>query len=55
MKARLIALAVPFFFVLIAAELAVARAKKRAVYRVGDALGDLGCGMFQQVSLVFLA
>jgi sterol desaturase/sphingolipid hydroxylase (fatty acid hydroxylase superfamily) len=55
MKARLIALAVPFFLVLIAAELAVARAKRRSVYRLGDAIGDLGCGMFQQVSLVFLA
>jgi sterol desaturase/sphingolipid hydroxylase (fatty acid hydroxylase superfamily) len=55
MKARLIALAVPFFFVLIGAELAIARAKKRRVYRVGDAVADLGCGMFQQVLLVFLA
>jgi sterol desaturase/sphingolipid hydroxylase (fatty acid hydroxylase superfamily) len=55
MKARLIALAVPFFFILIGAELAIARAKKRRVYRVGDAVADLGCGMFQQVLLVFLA
>jgi sterol desaturase/sphingolipid hydroxylase (fatty acid hydroxylase superfamily) len=55
MKARLIALAVPFFFILIGAELAVAHAKKRRVYRLGDAVADLGCGMFQQVLLVFLA
>jgi alkylglycerol monooxygenase len=55
MRSNYIALAVPFFFVLIAIELVVARARKRAVYRVGDALGDVGCGMFQQVSLVFLA
>jgi sterol desaturase/sphingolipid hydroxylase (fatty acid hydroxylase superfamily) len=54
MKAKLIAAAVPFFFVLIAAELAVARARRRSVYRLADALGDLGCGMIQQVSLVFL-
>src|ERR1700722_8367252 len=55
MRSGYIALAVPFFFVLIGAELAFARAKKRSVYRVGDALGDLGCGMFQQVLLLFLA
>jgi sterol desaturase/sphingolipid hydroxylase (fatty acid hydroxylase superfamily) len=55
MKARLIALAVPFFFVLIAGELALARAKRRSLYRFGDAIADLGCGMLQQVLLVFLA
>lgn len=55
MRASYIAFAVPFFFVLIALELAVARAKKQHVYRLADALGDLGCGMIQQVSLVFLA
>jgi sterol desaturase/sphingolipid hydroxylase (fatty acid hydroxylase superfamily) len=55
MRASYIAFAVPFFFLLIGVELAFARAKKRSVYRVGDALGDLGCGMFQQVLLLFLA
>ena len=55
MRASYIAFAVPFFFVLIAIELAVARARLRAVYRLADALGDLGCGMIQQVSPVFLA
>src|SRR5262245_65638903 len=55
MKAKYIAAAVPFFFVLIAVELAVARARRRPLYRLADALGDLGCGMIQQVSLVFLA
>src|SRR5262249_35669679 len=54
MKAKLIAAAVPFFFVLIALELAVARARRRPVYRLADSLGDLGCGMIQQVALVFL-
>jgi alkylglycerol monooxygenase len=54
MKSSLIALAVPFFFLLIGLELAVARAKKRSVYRAGDAMGDIGCGMLQQVLLVFL-
>jgi alkylglycerol monooxygenase len=55
MRASYIAFAVPFFFLLIGVELAVARARRCAVYRVGDAIGDLGCGMFQQVLLVFLA
>src|SRR5690242_1928117 len=55
MRASYIALAVPFFFVLIALELIVARARKRRVYRLGDAIGDLGCGMAQQVSLLFMA
>jgi sterol desaturase/sphingolipid hydroxylase (fatty acid hydroxylase superfamily) len=55
MRSSFIVAAVPFFFLLIGVELAVARARKRSVYRVGDAVGDLGCGMFQQVLLVFLA
>jgi len=55
MRSSYIALAVPFFFVLIGLEVLVARARRRPVYRVGDAIGDLGCGMFQQVLLVFLA
>jgi sterol desaturase/sphingolipid hydroxylase (fatty acid hydroxylase superfamily) len=51
---NLIALAIPLFFVLIAIELIVARVKKRSVYRLADALGDLGCGVGQQMgSLLF--
>jgi alkylglycerol monooxygenase len=55
MRASYIALAVPFFFVLIAVEIAVARARKLRVYRLGDAISDLGCGMVQQVALIFVA
>jgi sterol desaturase/sphingolipid hydroxylase (fatty acid hydroxylase superfamily) len=55
MDSRLVALAVPFFFVLIAVELIAARARRRRVYRLADSIADLGCGMFQQVLLVFLA
>jgi sterol desaturase/sphingolipid hydroxylase (fatty acid hydroxylase superfamily) len=55
MRARYIALAVPFFFLLIAVELVVARVKQRKVYRLGDAIGDLGCGMAQQTALLFMA
>jgi sterol desaturase/sphingolipid hydroxylase (fatty acid hydroxylase superfamily) len=50
---RLIALSIPFFFLLIGAELLVARARRRRVYRLADAVGDLGCGMAQQLVLVF--
>ena len=55
MRASYIALAVPFFFVLIAIEIAVSRARRQRVYRLGDAISDLGCGMVQQVALIFLA
>jgi alkylglycerol monooxygenase len=54
MRSSYIAFAVPFFLVFIGVELGVARARRRSVYRTGDAIGDLGCGMFQQVMLVFL-
>jgi sterol desaturase/sphingolipid hydroxylase (fatty acid hydroxylase superfamily) len=48
-----IALAIPFFLLLIGLELLVARARGRSVYRVQDALADLGCGIGQQIVLVF--
>jgi len=51
---RLIALSIPFFFLFIGMELLVARARRRRVYRLADAIGDLGCGMAQQLVLVFV-
>ncbi len=48
-----IALAVPFFFLLIGLELLAARARGRRVYRLADAVADLGCGMAQQVVVAF--
>jgi alkylglycerol monooxygenase len=48
-----IALAVPFFFVLMGIELLVARRRKRAVYRFEDALTDLSCGVTQQIIMLF--
>jgi sterol desaturase/sphingolipid hydroxylase (fatty acid hydroxylase superfamily) len=50
-----IALAIPFFFALIGLELAIARAKKRRVYRLADAVTDLSCGVTSQVILAFWA
>lgn len=50
---NLIALAVPFFFLFIGVELGIAHLQKRRVYRLADALADLGCGIGQRVTLVF--
>ena len=50
-----IALAIPFFLLLIGVEVAVAWRQRRSVYRLEDALADLGCGIGQQVALVFYA
>lgn len=49
-----IALAIPFFFLLIGVEWAVARWKGRSVYRLSDTLSDLGCGVLQQIFGVFI-
>jgi alkylglycerol monooxygenase len=49
-----IALAVPFFFLLIGAELLLARRKKVATYRFNDTLVNLSCGTSQQVVAVFI-
>jgi sterol desaturase/sphingolipid hydroxylase (fatty acid hydroxylase superfamily) len=48
-----IAYAIPFFLVLIGAELVASRRLRRPVYRLQDSLADLGCGIGQQVALVF--
>jgi alkylglycerol monooxygenase len=48
-----IALAVPFFFALIAVELWLARGRGQAVYRFADAVADIGCGITQRILLLF--
>jgi alkylglycerol monooxygenase len=50
-----IALAVPFFFLLMGVELLIAHRKGKKLYRFADVLSCLGCGMTQQVLLVFEA
>jgi sterol desaturase/sphingolipid hydroxylase (fatty acid hydroxylase superfamily) len=50
-----IALAVPFFFVLIGIELAWAKKKRVSVYRLNDAVTDLGCGITSQIVLLVWA
>jgi sterol desaturase/sphingolipid hydroxylase (fatty acid hydroxylase superfamily) len=51
---RAIAVAVPFFFVLIALEWGWARARGFAAYRLNDAVNSLSIGVMSQVAGVFL-
>jgi len=48
-----IALAIPFFFLLMGVELWLARRRGLKLYRFADAVADLSCGMTQQIFLVF--
>ncbi|MBS2029983.1 MAG: sterol desaturase family protein [Deltaproteobacteria bacterium] len=50
---NLIALAIPFFLLFIGLELTIAWKRKQKIYRIADALADLGCGVGQRVALVF--
>jgi alkylglycerol monooxygenase len=54
MSPNYIALAVPLFFLFIGVELLVARVRRRSVYRFADAMADLGCGITQRITLLFL-
>ena len=49
-----IALSIPVFFLLIGVELVFTRLLERDTYRVSDSVGDLSCGLLQQVTEVFL-
>lgn len=49
-----VAVAVPVFFALIGVEAAYARARGLQIYRLNDALTDLGCGVTDQVGGVFV-
>ncbi|MGH7330513.1 MAG: sterol desaturase family protein, partial [Polyangiaceae bacterium] len=44
-----IAIAVPFFFLLIGGEMLYARKKKMSVYRFVDSIADLSCGIASQI------
>ena len=48
-----IALAIPFFFLLMGVEIAWARRRGLRLYRFNDSLVDLSCGMAQQIAVVF--
>ncbi len=49
-----IQLAIPVFFLLIGIELVAARLLERDSYRLSDSVGDLSCGVLQQLGGVFL-
>jgi len=49
-----IAIAIPVFFALMGVEYLVARWQGRRLYRFNDAVTDLGCGIGQQVTGLFL-
>jgi alkylglycerol monooxygenase len=53
MDPNYIALAVPFFFLLIGVELWVAARRGVRPYRFADAIADLGCGITQRIVLLF--
>jgi sterol desaturase/sphingolipid hydroxylase (fatty acid hydroxylase superfamily) len=53
--AKYIAVAIPFFFLLIGVELLVGRLRGQRDYRLYDAITSLSCGVGQQVIGVFLA
>ena len=46
---------IPLFFALIGLELLVARLRRRSVYRLGDSLSDLSCGILSQFAGIFIA
>lgn len=49
-----IALAVPFFFVLIGIEALVARRRRLRTFRFADTIADLGCGVTQRMALLLV-
>ena len=49
----IILFSIPFFFVLIGAELAYAAWSRRRLFRLNDSISDLSCGILSQVSGVF--
>ncbi len=53
MQERIITLATPVFFLLIALELLAARQMGRQVYHAGDAVASIGLGILSQVTGVF--
>ncbi len=55
MDSRLIALAIPFFFLLIGVEVVVSRVQRVRRYRLHDAIASIGCGIGEQVIVVFTA
>ena len=49
-----IILSIPIFFLLIAVELLYSWFSKKGMYRLGDAYANIGCGIFEQVTGIFV-
>ncbi len=49
-----IILSIPIFFLLIGIELLYSWFAKKKMYRLGDAFGNIGCGIFEQVTGIFV-
>lgn len=54
MDQRAVAIAIPFFVILIGMEMWVAWRRRKQVYRLGDTLTDLSCGVGQQALTVLI-
>jgi alkylglycerol monooxygenase len=54
MDLDLIVLSIPIFFILIGLELLVSWKRDQKKYRLGDAIANIGCGIVEQTSGVFL-
>ena len=50
---NLVALAIPIFFGLIALEVVWDQIKGKTLYRLGDSLSNIGCGIMDQSSGLF--
>jgi len=54
MNHDIIAFAIPVFLLMIGIEYFVASKQGKKVYRLNDSIADFGCGIFQQVFVVFI-
>lgn len=54
MNFNIIILSIPIYFLLIAVELIYSWFKKEKYYRLGDSFGNIGCGIFEQVTGIFV-
>jgi sterol desaturase/sphingolipid hydroxylase (fatty acid hydroxylase superfamily) len=52
---NLIAMAIPFFFLLIAVEYVASRIRKKKIYRFNDSINDLSLGILDQTSGIFMS
>ena len=50
---NLIVLSIPLFFVLIGAEVVWDQWKGKGLYRLGDSLSNIGCGIMDQSTALF--